>query len=653
MIFSKHIWKTLGLSFIFIFLNIKMAEAQLPDSIAFCSHLKSSISVPGKANIDYSQHDIYDVNFYYLDLKAAARDTYLSGFVEIQATAKSDIIDTIYLELNKVLEVDSVLVNQQKSSFNHTSNHLLLILPHQELQVGELFTTRIYYHGTAETLEGGRGYNSRHLYHGAYVSWTLSEPFYSKEWWPCKQDLQDKADSVWVFISTANKNKVGSNGILTDIVPLDDENHCYQWKSNYPIDYYLISFAIADYMEYSFYSYSQKNRNVWMQNYLYADSAMYKKQKMLIDCTKVEMALLQEKYGDYPFSDEKYGHCITPIGGGMEHQTMTTQRDFNFHLSIHEMGHSWFGNQVTCATWNDIWLNEGFATYTQYLGLENLADRATADAFMAAMQSKVMEKPDGSVYVPESEVDNRDRVFSGRLSYYKGAVIVHMIRYLLHDDDLFFRVLQEYQQRFAYQTASTPDFIEVLEELTGKDFSDFFDIWYYGEGYPIYNFEWVQNVNNKLSIEAEQTSSTSITPFFKMTYDIQLFFSSGRDSIFTVIQDQEKEIFNLSLNEKVTAVIPNPKSSNLMDIQGVYSSLTVPGVIGIEPNPCQERTLIRFSNAKIGRKIKLLNASLQQVDELDASAKTVILNLNTYPSAIYFLYIEDENKRVIKKLIKY
>ena len=653
MLFNKHIIRILFFVFAIGSANTNVLQAQLPDTIAFCSHLKSSISTQRKASINYSQHDIYDINFYYLDLEAETEDTYLEGFVEIQATVISNIMDTLYLELTKVLEVDSVFIDQQKVDFEHTSNHVLLILPTQELQAEALFTTRIYYHGNAVTLESGRGYNSRNFYHGARVSWTLSEPFYSKEWWPCKQDLQDKADSVWVFISTSDINKVGSNGLLTAITPLDNEKHCYKWKSNYPIDYYLISFALADYMEYSFYSHSEKNRDVWMQNYLYADSAMYKSQKMLLDCTKIEMALLQEKYGDYPFSDEKYGHCITPIGGGMEHQTMTTQNGFSFHLSIHEMGHSWFGNQVTCASWNDIWLNEGFATYTQYLGLENLADKVTADAFMAAMQNKVMDEPGGSVYVPESEIDNRDRIFSGRLSYYKGAVIIHMIRYLLNNDDLFFKVLQEYQQRFAYQTASTPDFINVLEEVSGDDFSSFFKFWYYGEGYPIYTFEWEQNVNNELSIVAEQMSSTSITPFFEMSYDIQIFFSSGKDSVFTVFQNQEKEIFNLSLNEKINAVIPNPKNANLMDIQGVYSNLLVPGTISIDPNPCQDRTLIRFSNPKIGRKIKLLNASLQQIDELDASQKTVLLNMNGYAPAIYFLYIVDEKKSVIKKLIKY
>ena len=656
MISSKFIWKLILFSCVFLFFNIKMVRSQLPDPESFCSHAKSikSISEDKRIpNIDYANYDGYDINFYYLNLFAETQSTYLNGFIEIQAKALDNVIDTIYLELTYNLMVDSVFMNQKKVAFKHTSADIFYVLPAETILSDELFTTRIYYHGDAITLEGGRGYNSRNSYQGTRVNWTLSEPFYAKDWWPCKQDLQDKADSVWVFVTTSNKNKVGSNGLLTAVVPLGNEQHRYEWKSNYPIDYYLISIAIAKYMEYSFYSSAENDEPVWMQNYLYPDSNMYKSQKILIDCTKIQMDLLQEKYGSYPFAKEKYGHCITPIAGGMEHQTMTTQNGFNFHLSIHEMGHSWFGNQVTCATWNDIWLNEGFATYTQYLGLEYLAEKPTADAYMSAIQSVVMRKPDGSVYVPDSELEDRDRIFSGRLSYYKGATIIHMIRYLLDDDDLFFHVLQTYQQRFAYQTASTPDFINILEELSGENFSHFFDIWYYGEGYPIYNFVWEQDVTHELKIISKQKSSTLKTPFFKMAYDIKLFFSNGGDSTFRVYQDQEKMEFTIELNQRITGLTPNPMNWNLMDIEGVYSGVCVPGVVKIEPNPCHDKTLIRFANTKNGRKIKLLDASLQQLNEYDASENTIILDMSSHASAIYFLYIVDENKTIIEKIIKY
>ena len=627
--------------------------AQLPDPHHFCSHAKSKGNTSRQSHFNYKNHDAYNIHFYYLNLWAETNHTNINGFAELQANITSNTLDTIFLELTNSLIVDSVIFNHQNINFNHIAGDILYFSPSLKMLKDESFIARVYYHGQANNSGSGRGYNSKDSFHGTRVNWTLSEPFYSKDWWPCKQDLQDKADSVWVFVSTSKENKVGSNGLLTATVPLGDDKIRYEWKSHYPIAYYLISFSMAKYMEYSFYTPLKNNKSVWMQNYLYPDSAMYKSQKALIDCTKIEMNLLREKYGEYPFIDEKYGHCISRIGGGMEHQTMTTQVNFSFHMSIHEMGHSWFGNQVTCATWNDIWLNEGFATYTQYLGLEYLRDKSMADGFMAAIQSVVMREPDGSVYVPDDELENRDRIFSGRLSYYKGATIIHMIRYLLNNDDLFFLVLQEYQSRYAYQTATTEDFIAVLEELSNKSFTDFFNLWYYGEGYPIYHFEWEQAVNNKFSLNSEQESSTPLTSFFDMVYDVQIFFTNGTDTTIVIHQEQAKQNILLLLNKRVKAVVPNPNSQNLMDVQGVYSGLSLPGIIKIEPNPAHDFALIRFANISPTRRISIYNSSLQLIEELDASSKYIELDVKPYSRGIYFIQISDGLNVVLEKLVKY
>ncbi|NOR87295.1 MAG: T9SS type A sorting domain-containing protein [Bacteroidales bacterium] len=629
------------------------AQAQLPEPSEFCSHSKSSENYQRTENIHYENHDYYDINFYHLNLFAETDDTFISGFVEIHAQTEAAILDTVFLELSKTLIVDSVLINHSKLDFTHQTNDILFFSPHQNIQPNEAFTIIVYYQGFATSLEKGRGYNTANSYSGTRVNWTLSEPFYSKDWWPCKQDLLDKADSVWVFVTTSNKNKVGSNGLLTASIPLENEKIRYEWKSNYPIAYYLISFAMAEYMEYSFYTPEYQGKEVWMQNYLYPDSTMYKSQKALIDCTNIQMNLLQEKYGEYPFINEKYGHCITPIGGGMEHQTMTTQANFSFHLTIHEMGHSWFGNQVTCAYWNDIWINEGFATYTQFIGLENLADRPSANAFMAAMQSVVMREPDGSVYVPFDEVDNRDRIFSGRLSYYKGATIIHMIRYLLDDDELFFLVLQEFQSRFAYQTATGENFKEILEEMSHKSFTSFFDLWYYGEGYPIYHFEWKQSVNNEFELKAYQEASTEITPFFDMKYDLKIYFTDGSDSLIQIHQQQQEEGFFIPLNKVVKNVVPNPNNWNLMDIEGVYSGLALPSFVSLEPNPAHDMILLRFANKNPNRNISIYSSALQLIEESSAFDRLFRYDISHLQAGVYFFIIEDGKQAITKKLVKY
>ncbi|NPD47423.1 MULTISPECIES: M1 family aminopeptidase [unclassified Lentimicrobium] len=626
-------------------------KAQLPLPEDFCHHAKSGFNYSRTTQIDYSKHDLFDIHFYYLNLALETNDTYVDGKTIIQATSLSNI-DTIHLELTHELEISKILVNQLPAQFIHQNTDIVEIICPIEIPQENNFEIEIQYNGTAIS-DRGRGYNTANSYHGTRVNWTLSEPFYSKDWWPCKQDLEDKADSVWVFVTTSNKNKVGSNGLLTNTVALENEKVRYEWKSRYPIAYYLISIALAEYMEYSFYSPSPEGKEVWMLNYLYPDSAMYKAQKTLIDCTHVQMNLLQEKYGSYPFIDEKYGHCISPIGGGMEHQTMTTQRDFQFHLTIHEMGHSWFGNQVTCAQWNDIWINEGFATYTQYLGLENLVDQQSADAFNAAMQSVVMREPDGSVYVPDEYLEDRDRIFSGRLSYYKGAVIIQMIRYLLEDDELFFYVLQEFQTRFAYQTATGEDFKEVLEELSQQNFEEFFNIWYYGEGYPIYNFNWQQIVSGKLKIESQQESSTPKTEFFPMKYDILLFFEDGTNKEIQVSQEKPFESFEFDFVKRVSNILPNPRSQNLMDVKSVNTGMLLPEEVSIEPNPATSAFILRFANANLEREIEIYNSSLQIIETQEAPHQNQYIECHTWARGIYFIKVKNDKKENLKKLVKF
>jgi len=646
----KHIhFYMLLLSFFFIG---KEAVPQLPHIEDICSQAKSGAVKERNALVDYLAHDAYDIHFYHLNLNVETENTFIKGKVIIHALSKSNAIDTLYLELADGLEVAQILINSLEAEFIHNQQGVLMVLNTQNIEMEEAFSIEIDYQGLA-VADRGRGYVSADSYHETRVNWTLSEPFYAKDWWPCKQDLEDKADSVWVFVTTDQKNKVGSNGLLTASVPLENNKLRYEWKSNYPIAYYLVSIAVAEYMEYSFMSPSEEGDSVWMQNYLYPDSSMYKNQKAYIDCTMVQMNLLQEKYGSYPFIEEKYGHCITPIAGGMEHQTMTTQRNFHFHLTIHEMGHSWFGNAVTCATWNHIWINEGFATYTQYLGLENLANRERADGFMAAMQSRVMSEPDGSVFVPNAFLKDRDRIFSGRLSYYKGAVIIHMIRYLLDDDALFFHILQEFQRRYAYQTATAEDFRGVLEELSGHDFESFFDLWYYGEGYPIYHFNWKQSVNGKLVLISKQESSTPKTNFFPMKFHIQVFFKDGSDSIVQLEQNQPEEVFQMEFSRFIKEIIANPRSSNLMEVKSIYSGLLFPNEISIEPNPVGSACIIRFANVEKKRHLEIYNSSLQLIESHEAPNRNFYLQCDSWAKGIYFIKVKNDKYESLKKLVKY
>ncbi|MCF6246165.1 MAG: T9SS type A sorting domain-containing protein, partial [Desulfobacula sp.] len=241
------------------------------------------------------------------------------------------------------------------------------------------------------------------------------------------------------------------------------------------------------------------------------------------------MELFANLYGSYPFDDEKYGHCMAPLGGGMEHQTMTTQGWFNKGLTSHELGHQWWGDNVTCASWADIWVNEGFATYSSYLMLENLYPNETTTD-MNSKHANIKSSPGGSVWCLDSL--NEGRIFSGRLSYDKGAAIIHTFRFLVNDDQIFFNTLKQIQTDFTDSTIHGIVVRDYLSNASGVDLTNAFNEWYFGEGFPTYSARW-NMVGNDFLLEINQTTSSS-TPLFTNELELRLSRQSTNDTIIRI-----------------------------------------------------------------------------------------------------------------------
>ena len=250
--------------------------------------------------------------------------------------------------------------------------------------------------------------------------------------------------------------------MLKNVVNLPNGKSRYEWKHKHPISYYLVSVAVAKYVEFNVFAHpAGSTDSILIQNFVYDNPATLQNFQQDIEETADFVELFSDLYGPYPFKDEKYGHCMAPLGGGMEHQTMTTQGSFNKNLTAHELGHQWFGDHVTCASWADIWVNEGFATYSEYLMLENLYPGEEV-AEMAGNHSSVMSQNNGAVWVEDSL--NGSRLFSSRLTYNKGASIIHTFRFILNNDSIFFRVLKKYLTKYSDSTALGTDLQKLLEE---------------------------------------------------------------------------------------------------------------------------------------------------------------------------------------------
>jgi aminopeptidase N len=472
-------------------------------------------------------------------------------------------------------------------------------------------------------------------------------------WFPCKQDLQDKADSVYVFLSTDSDLKAGSNGILTAQIPLPGNRIRYEWKSRYPVDYYLISFAVGNYMDYSFYARNAEGSDsILIQNYIYNHPDYFEQNKAAIDKTSEMMRLYSDLLGDYPFRKEKYGHCVAPLGGGMEHQTMTTLVNFSFLLVAHELAHQWFGDYVTCSTWQDIWINEGFASYGEYLANQYLKSQIIADTWMSGVHDYIKSLPGGSVYVPEEDAGNEDRIFDYRLTYDKGAAIIHMIRQEVANDSLFFRTFKTFLQKYRNGCASGVDFRDHLTEITGKDFTAFFDQWYFGEGYPIHSISWNQE-NDTLTINSLQTPSTG-----NLLFTVPIEFRISSDSGDTTITFRQSGSFNswkIHFPGSITSVIPDPNrwllwEATVLKNGGIKGS---ENTFRIVPNPAKERVNVYYSNQAKPYMLYLADSSGKILFSRETAEEHSIVNLGKYTAGLYFIIIKDQNDVHQAKFIVY
>ncbi|RLD39956.1 MAG: hypothetical protein DRI83_00185 [Bacteroidetes bacterium] len=623
-----------------------------------CNHAKGQHH-KGADAMFYFQEDLlwdYDVTFYFLDIEVSPTSIAVGGNVSIHAEVVSPSMDTLVLEYTDGMFVDSAFVDGIMVTPYHTNNHIYMLLP-STLNQGDNFVAQVYYHGVPPTGGFFSGVSNAYSnFWGKHVTWTLSEPYGARDWFPVKQVLPDKADSCWVFLTTDAEYTAGSQGMLTAVTPMPDNKLRYEWKSQYPIAYYLISFAVADYLEYDVYAHPEEmgTDSLLIQNFLYDHPDMLNAVKDDVDETVNFIELFSDLYILYPFHEEKYGHCLTQLGGGMEHQTMTTIGGFNYDLVSHELGHMWFGDNVTCATWSDIWINEGFASYGEYLAREHLQSQSSASSWMNSTHYNVLSQPDGSVYVPPEELDNIGRIFNGRLSYDKGASIIHMIRFELNNDSIFFAILDEFQTQYTDSTATGDDFKAVVEDLSGMDFTDFFNQWYYGEGYPIYSIVWNQTPEGLNMNVTQTTSYPSVTPFFKMHMEYRIL-TTEVDTMIRLYQDANFNQYTIPLLGEVAAIMIDPDNWVLNKIGSV--------VVGVEedenpvfftfgPNPASESINLFMANSSDEVQISILDITGKTMIETRETGGTIKINTSDLPKGSYLIRLQNEDAAFTRRFVK-
>ncbi len=633
-----------------VFQNLNAQEETCSDfKIKHFSDLKPELQKKYKEKASFQ----YDLKYHRLEfLFDDINSKYIKGVITSYFIPETSNFNQISFDLADNMTIDSVIFHQNKLTDYTLSNDELTINLGTSLIQNISDSISVYYQGVPDA--GGFGSFDQTTHDGTPVIWSLSEPYGAKDWWPCKQSLDDKIDSIDVYVTNPEDYKAASNGILVSET-VSGGMRTAHWKHRHPIAAYLIAIAVTNYASYSDNVTLSTGENVEVLNYVYPENLSYAQASTpnVLDVIQ----LYSDLFIPYPFADEKYGHAQFSWGGGMEHQTMSFMAGFSHGLMAHELAHQWFGDYVTCGSWHDIWLNEGFATYLDGLTHEhNLNDDGVSfDDWKQDNISNIVSQPDGSVYV----VDTTDvwRIFSSRLSYDKGAMVLHMLRKYI-GDDAFFTGIKNYlnDPAVANGYARTSDLQHNLEQTFGSSLQEFLNDWYYGEGFPIYKIYYSQSEDKTLTVTINQTQSHNSVDFFNMKVPVK-FEGIDKDTVIWFDNKVNGEQFTENLDFNVTAAVFDPFHDIISAGSSVLKIDTFEKVdkVFLMPNPADNKITVTFLEKILPDKIVIYNnigKVLKTFDKANKSSYKFEFDISGLPVGIYYVSFYEEGKCVTKKFVK-
>ena len=648
---------------IFLLLSLFATSIFAQDGAEECrlSKIRQFNSLMKASKVNYPGDENYDVKYYKLDIAADYNTQTISGNVTCKAKMIQNGISQIYYDLTSPLTVDSVLLNGAPTKFSRGTNTLFIEL-NSNFNIGDQFTTIVYYHGTPNSSGLGSFTFGTTPVNNNPTIYTLSEPYGAMDWWPCKDTPADKADSADIWITVADNFFAASNGTLESIANNGNSTRTFKWKVGYPIAHYLLSLAIADYYQYvNYYNYTHTD-SMPITNYIYPESWNSTTQYNL-DLVPKMIKVFADHFGEYPFIKEKYGHAQFGWGGGMEHQTLTSLSQYNETLISHELAHMWYGDAITCKDWQNIWLNEGFATYGQGVWIESQQGKSGYDNFInTEMNSAKLSV--GSIWV--QDISTVWEIFNSNRSYAKGAVVLHMLRGIV-GDSTFYDILRAYTKdpTLAYNVATTEDFQRVAQDVSGLNLNYFFQEWIYGENYPKYSVIWSKNQIGgglwNLSLSINQQVNTNPV-FFTMPIQIKAQFANG-DTLLTVFNNAQNQQIGYSLSSKPLSITFDPGNWILKDVSSVVMGVisnSFPTIFSLDqnyPNPFNPTTKISWQVPEsswqtlkvydiLGNEVKNL------VNEFRPAGKYELnFDASSLPSGVYMYTLKAGNFVESKKMI--
>lgn len=634
----------------FLFFYSISINAQEPISEVFKIANSERRSAERHMNLEINSNtQNYDITYHKLEFNVDPAVYFVSGKITTTYTALANMT-TLTFDLSNALTVSSVKINNVSLAYTQNTNELIITLPATQL-TGTQATVEVVYSG-APPQNGFFAFTSTtHGTSNTPVIYTLSEPYGARDWWPCKQDLNDKINNIDVYITAPSQYVSVSNGVEPEAPVINGNLKTTHFRHNYPIPAYLICMAVTNYSIINQTGGAAPNEYPII-NYIYPESDTTSVRAQLLQ-TPLILNYLSALLENYPFANEKYGHAQFGWGGGMEHTTVSFMQNFSRGLIAHEMAHQWFGDKITCGTWKDIWLNEGFATYLAAIIIENFDGPAAFVTEKANMIGNITSSAGGALYLTDAEALSVNRIFDYRLTYNKAAMVLHMLRFKL-GDSVFFQGLRNYlaDSNLAFKYAVTTDLKSHLEAVYRSSLTEFFNDWVYNQGYPIYSISVQNTTAGQVQITVNQTTSHPSVPFFEMPVPVRLLGANGQTFDVVVNNTVNGEQFNTSVPFTVTGVQFDP-TKNIISRMSMATldnaNFNFDTAIKIFPNPSSKSISV-----SIPENIEIENAVIYSVlgQKIMETKSQKTWDISSFTSGIHFLTIQTNKGTKQFKFVK-
>jgi aminopeptidase N len=625
-------------SLVFLFLTT-FSVAQIAPNISHLEELAKAKQKVYEKTLNKSksiQGNNIDITYALIKWNVYPDTFYISGSIKYVYYTLEDTTTSFTLDMSSFLQVDTLIYHNKAGVFTH-SNDVLTIFTDTLTGIGVKDSIFLLYQGMPTATGTGFGAFVRDQHDTTDVIWTLSEPYGSNVWWPCKDNLTDKIDSIDICVQAPSGTIAVSNGTyVKEVATCSFAEHYFSHR--YPIVPYLVSVAVTNYARYD-QNIPINGDTLLVQNYFYPEDLSAN--KAAVDDLVPVYTLYDSLFGPYPFMDEKYGHAQFGWGGGMEHQTISFIANFSFEVLSHELAHQWFGDMVTTNSWQHIWLNEAFATYATALCYENLFGGVWWPVWKELRVNHITSQPDGSVFV--SDTTDVNRIFDGRLSYNKAAYVLHMIRWVI-GDNAFFTSLRDYltDPQTTYGFGTTEILKSYFESNGSTNLDDFFDDWFYGEGFPSYVLQWNRNAGTSVDFTLDQTSSHASVGFFEMPVPI-LFKNATQDTILVFNHTYSGESFTANPGFMADSLIFDPDLwilSNNNVVLGVNEKIET--AFTLFPNPANNILHISFDSPSLSANKYLIydaKGSLIQHHKSNTNNKQIQIDVSSLAKGVYSIVL--------------